>query len=184
MYFPCEQNCSICRSFYLGQALISDVWNVSVISSFSFLFLLFFTGKKFVHFLLYLWRIWRSKSVGYKLRARSFFSSSFWSIRKFCKPLHGQNFLKTRSFVAVLFKKLFAHFNCWLGHLLPWVECEVRSVLDSLAGNFLVVFVVKGKNSAQKQVSDDTKRPQVHFFAVRFLEEHFRCYIRKSAKWI
>jgi hypothetical protein len=56
--------------------------------------------------------------------------------------------------VAVLFQQGSANFNGGLGHLLPWVECEVRSVLDSLTGDFFIILIIEWKNSTKQQVGD------------------------------
>lgn len=162
---PICANKSCVRGFFLSSLQSRtfkdwfDIWaKSSVISSFSFLFLLLFVVlKEFIDFLLNLWRVWRSHGVGSELRSCAFIRSSLARILEICEPLHCKNFLEAWSLVAVFFQQSSANFNCGLSHLLPWVECKVRSVLDSLTGDFFIILIIEWKNSTEQQVGDHTE---------------------------
>jgi hypothetical protein len=53
-----------------------------------------------------------------------------------------------------------------------------------LTSNFLVVFVVIRKHSAQEKIGDNSERPQVDLLAVRLLQKHLRRNVGESSKWI
>jgi len=86
--------------------------------------------------------------------------------------------------MAVLFQKGLAYIFSGLADALPRVEREVSGVLNGLARDFLVIFVVEGEHAAQKHVGDHTERPVVDLLSVRLLEKNLGSYVGKSTKWI
>ena len=100
------------------------------------------------------------------------------------EPLHVEDGFEVGTAMPVLLQQSSANVLGILTNALPWVEREVSGVLDGLAGDLLVVFVVEGQHSAQEQVGDDTKRPVVDFLSIGLLKEDFGCNIRECTERI
>jgi len=75
------------------------------------------------------------------------------------EPLMLKGLLKRWSLLPILLKKLFNNIFCLRGYCIPWLETEVRSILNGLSCNFLILFVIEWENSTQKEISDDSQTP-------------------------
>ena len=80
---------------------------------------------------------------------------------KLGEPRVVQDFLKLRAFVSALLQKLYiniivmltltlADIFALLRDLLPRVESEIGRLVNGLARNLTVVFIIKGKHSTQQ----------------------------------
>ena len=80
--------------------------------------------------------------------------------------------LEVSTLVPVLFEQGEADIFCALTNSFPRMEREVSCVLDSLASDLLVVFVVEWQNTTKKQIGDDAEGPVVNLFAVGLLKKN------------
>jgi hypothetical protein len=80
--------------------------------------------------------------------------------------------------VTVFVKQGGAHGAGFLGNILPRIEIELWCVLDGLPCDFLVVFIVKRQDTTEHEVCDDSERPEIYFFTVRFLKKNLGGNIR------
>jgi hypothetical protein len=140
------------------------------------------TIKYLLDLLRNLGRIRLSQRVRLELRAVPGLSPCLLCFCIVRKPFHREHLLETRPLGAVFFEQGSANGDGCLADLVPGTKRKVGRVLDGLASNLFVVLVVEGKHATQQQVRYHTKRPKVHLFAVRLLEQHLRGDIRQRAE--
>lgn len=95
-----------------------------------------------------------------------------------------QCFFEGWSLCSVLFKKSLHYIFGVVAYSVPWLKGEVWCILNCLSGYFLVFFVVKWEYSTQEEVDDNAETPEIDFFAVGFLQQHFWSYITQGTKWV
>ena len=100
------------------------------------------------------------------------------------EPFHVEDAFKVGPAVTILLEKGSADILACLADTLPRMEREVSRILDRLPGDLFIIFVIEGKNTTQKKVCDDTKRPVVNFLAIRLLEKHLWGDIRQGTERI
>ena len=72
----------------------------------------------------------------------------------------------------------FAELLALIWNLLPWVEGEVGWLVNCLARNLSVIFVIEGQHSAQEKVDDDSETPEIDLLSIGFLQKDFWRHIR------
>ena len=100
------------------------------------------------------------------------------------KPLHVQNGFQIRSLGPIFLKQATAYFLSVRGDVVPDLKGKIGWILNSLSCNFLVIFCIKRECPAKEQIGNDSERPVVHLFAIRFLKQDFWGDIGKGSEWI
>ena len=117
-------------------------------------------------------RVRRGQRIGGKASLRGCLSPSFSDVTEVGEPVHLEDSLEVSTLVPVLFEQGEADIFRALTNTFPRMEREVSCVLNSLASDLLVVFVVEWQNTTKKQIGDDAEGPVVNLFAVGLLKKN------------